>query len=530
MATPASSEYLNPVQGKTIDYRADRGSEDPRTDNAAVQQKWEEWKAQSAQRQLKYFIPDWDDVVDPRYDFHEERYSNSTGPEDRGSGGWDNEVFAHQFYDTPSYDGLLVSRDVLRKSKKKARMLEELAEGNGGVHRYLRVPPDFPVMGDCGAFGYVDEPEPPYSVDEVLDYYTRHGFNYGISVDHLVFGASTEQGRQQRYDITLENAAEFYRKHTQLGLPWRPMAAVQGWDIDSYVEAATQSVAMGYDYLAIGGLVRSNTEEVLLILRNIREAIGADVDIHALGVARFATTKDFLDIGITSMDSATYLRRAWTSTRDNFWTRDKRIYTAVRIPDPLTSLRARAKSEGNEGVEKAIAEFEIKEGRRLSPEERETIIEATVEAAKVKVIEENLETARVLEQQCFEALRQYAEKDDAHTLVSLIERISEYEAYVGRKSRQEDYAAMLAARPWESCGCTICEQAGIEVAIFRGNNRNRRRGFHNTRVFYDLLGEALVTGSLEKPQRGIDVLDELLEQQGIHPEALSPEGKQSSLF
>ena len=28
---------------------------------------------------------------------------------------------------------------------------------------------------------------------------------------------------------------------------------------------------------------------------------------------------------------------------------------------------------------------------------------------------------------------------------------------------------------------------GVEVAIFRGNNRNRRRGFHNTHVFYQLL-------------------------------------------
>jgi len=31
----------------------------------------------------------------------------------------------------------------------------------------------------------------------------------------------------------------------------------------------------------------------------------------------------------------------------------------------------------------------------------------------------------------------------------------------------------------------------VEVAIFRGNNRNRRRGFHNTRVFYDLIGRIL---------------------------------------
>jgi hypothetical protein len=33
--------------------------------------------------------------------------------------------------------------------------------------------------------------------------------------------------------------------------------------------------------------------------------------------------------------------------------------------------------------------------------------------------------------------------------------------------------------------------AGVEIIIFRGNNRNRRRGFHNTYVFYRLVQEIL---------------------------------------
>jgi len=49
----------------------------------------------------------------------------------------------------------------------------------------------------------------------------------------------------------------------------------------------------------------------------------------------------------------------------------------------------------------------------------------------------------------------------------------------------DDYRRLLRRRPWEQCPCPICEEYGIEVAIFRGNNRNRRRGFHNTRRFYD---------------------------------------------
>mgnify|MGYP000215079610 CR=1 FL=1 len=70
------------------------------------------------------------------------------------------------------------------------------------------------------------------------------------------------------------------------------------------------------------------------------------------------------------------------------------------------------------------------------------------------------------------------------------------EAYVGSEHIQdrtllEDYRETLKARPWEQCDCPICEDLGIEVAIFRGNNRNRRRGFHNTRRFYDVLEREL---------------------------------------
>jgi hypothetical protein len=53
------------------------------------------------------------------------------------------------------------------------------------------------------------------------------------------------------------------------------------------------------------------------------------------------------------------------------------------------------------------------------------------------------------------------------------------------------YRELLAAEPWTECSCPICTKHGIEVAIFRGNNRNRRRGFHNTRQFYDQFEEDL---------------------------------------
>jgi len=495
MEKASQDEYLSPSDTQ-IDYRADLGSEDPRTSDSDVPASWGKWETQSVQRELKYFIPDWDDLVDPRYDFENEQYSNSTGPDDRGSGGWENEVFAHQLYDTPSYDGILVSREVLQKSKKKKEFLEDLADGGGGIHRYLRVPEDFPVMGDCGAFGYVDQEEPPYSVDDVLDYYTRHGFNYGISVDHLVFGADDQEGQKYRYDLTLENAREFYNKHQAQGRDWVPMAAVQGWDIESYVRAARECVTMGYDYLAVGGLVKSTTVEITTVLEAIRSAVGDDVRIHALGVARFASLRDFLRIGITSVDSATYLRRAWTSRKDNFWTRDQRVFSAIRVPGPKRALRSVARKQAKEKAEK----------RGMSSEEKKTYIEEAIE----EHLNERLDRAKEMEQECFDQLRTYgARAENAPSVDDLVKQLDRYQEYVGRDCLREHYEATLRARPWERCDCAICERSGIEVAIFRGNNRNRRRGFHNTRVFYDLLGRVLEGGEFVTIRRGVEAGPEL---------------------
>ena len=60
-----------------------------------------------------------------------------------------------------------------------------------------------------------------------------------------------------------------------------------------------------------------------------------------------------------------------------------------------------------------------------------------------------------------------------------------------RPNIRELLRTTLEARPWRSCPCRICKTDGIQVIIFRGNNRNRRRGFHNTYVFYRLLQRAL---------------------------------------
>ncbi len=401
------------------------------------------WWEKPHRTKLRYFIPEWDDLVDPDYDFETDTHSG-------GRGSWSNEVYAHQMYPEPNYDGILISKIVAEKSKTKKKRINEL-----GVHRYLRVPQEFPIMGDCGAFGYIAEDEPPYETDEILDYYTRLGFNLGVSIDHLVVPAFEAQN-QFRYDLTIHNAEAFLTEHRARGLPWEPIGAVQGWSPKTYAEAARQYVAMGYRYIALGGLVRSTTDEVLNVLGEVHKVVPETVKVHLFGLARFGAIEDFVRLGVHSIDSASVLRKAWLGNNLNFLTLDG-WYSAIRVPQvPKAEKRSfRAKRVLDAGTR---TEAELHQ----------------------------------LEQSCLRGLRAYG-ATRGNPSGSLVELLVEYDTLIAgeRKGTRERIQRTLEDRPWEMCGCAICKKWGVEVAVFRGNNRNRRRGFHNTHVFYQLIGQIL---------------------------------------
>lgn len=63
--------------------------------------------------------------------------------------------------------------------------------------------------------------------------------------------------------------------------------------------------------------------------------------------------------------------------------------------------------------------------------------------------------------------------------------LRDYVEYFDEEDYLGEYSRTLRERPWNECSCPICERMGIDVAIFRRNNRNRRRGFHNIHRFYE---------------------------------------------
>jgi len=304
-----------------------------------------------------------------------------------------------------------------------------------------------------------------------LNYYQNSGFDYGVSIDHLIVGPFAEPGvREKRYELTLKNAEEFLKKHHAGGYTFTPMGAVQGWNPESYAKAVKANIEMGYDYIALGGLVRAKSREIVEVLKAVHPYLTPKTQIHLFGVARIDAIVAFRHLGVNSFDSASPLRRAWMGSGKNYHTLSGKLYTAFRIP-PVDGQGLRIKR----------------------------VLEANVA---------NIEILKNLEQTALKALREFdggklSLEDTLEAVLAYDELVElpregkvEPQAKAKRRAQHEVmYRELLEDQPWKLCDCPICKEIGIQVAIFRKNDRNRRRGFHNTYVFYKRL-KNLVRGEL----------------------------------
>lgn len=398
---------------------------------------------------MKFFFPDSQDLVDPSFDFTtEQRAVDRLRHRD--------DKYAHELFTTAAYDGILVSKGIVDGVGSGGRYT--IAQRHRllrvGAREFFRVAqmPDLPIMGDCGAFTYVRDKTPPYSVDAVLSFYAECQFDLGISVDHVILayqpawdkrGAEVPDDVRERQEITIELADEFLRKHRARRLSFTPVGVAQGWSPESYARAVTALEKMGYDYIAVGGVVPLKTPEILASLEAIDAVRKKKTRLHLLGVTRTEHIPAFKGFGVVSFDSTSPLRKAFKDDKDNYYTMD-RTYTAVRVPQV----------EGNPGLRKRIRAGMISQ-----------------------------EKARKLERECLELLRRY---DDGEVgLDPLLAVLREYEeVYDPAHDHTAVYREVLTDRPWRRCGCDVCRTLGYHVILFRGAERNRRRGFHNLWVFY----------------------------------------------
>lgn len=400
---------------------------------------------------LRYFFPDSQDQVDPSFDFiSEERSVHRVRQRD--------DQYAHEVITPAPYDGLLISKpivDGLPGAAGKYTAAQRNRLYREGAHRFFRLgrsTEPLSIMGDCGAFTYVRDEEPAFTVDEVLDFYEGCGLDLGVAVDHVVFGydRSLDAGLRRdvpaewrdRQDLTLSLASTFLREHKRRGCTFEPIGVAHGWSPRSYAMATKRLQRTGYRHVALGGMVPLKTPDVLDVLRAVSDELARTTKLHLLGITRTEQMRTFVKLGVTSFDSTSPFRQAFKDDRDNYYTAD-RNYVAVRVPQVDGNTRLRTQ-----------------------------VTAGIVDQRK----------ARRLERECLRAVRAF-DKDEAD-VDSVVATLSEYSELLGdSKDRTAEYRATLESRAWKECTCTVCKEIGIEVILFRGAERNRRRGFHNLAVF-----------------------------------------------
>lgn len=415
---------------------------------------------------MKFIFADSLDYVDPGFDFIADRFAADRKPY------WDD-AFPHEILGYAPYDGVLVSKGIVgdhrvagKYTRSQARRFELV-----GARKFLRLDkPEFAeldIFGDCGAFTYADEDRPPYSPAEIVDFYDDCGFTHGCSVDHIIFEFDVSvngmdggsQLAQERFDITLENAEAFRREATSVGAAFRPLGVVQGWSPDSMAEAARRLVAMGYDYLALGGMVPLKAPDIKKCLAAIREVVPPATRLHILGFAKADEIDSFHGFDIASFDTTSPLIRAFKDSKQNYYLpragNRLEYFTSIRVPQALENSRLKKavkrgtfRAEDLTSMEKAALE-----GLRAFDQG-----EADSEEILRVVLKYN---AALVEQMPYEDCK------DSKPMALLEAR----------------YRTTLKEKPWKQCTCAICKNVSIDVIIFRGSNRNKRRGVHNLSVF-----------------------------------------------
>ncbi len=423
---------------------------------------------------MKFVFADNLDMIDPNFDFIEDRYSP-----DREIY-WDDR-YPHEIFSKAPYDGILVSKAIVGGTKVKGHYTaaQAMRFNRVGAREFLRYPeskfPNSMMVGDCGAFSYHKMEVPPYSPEEMVDFYGDGNFTHGCSVDHVIFDfceddrvSSISPGQmdanKRRFEITLENAENFLKESKRLTNSFTPMGVIQGWSPSSMGQAGLKLKKMGYNYLAIGGMVPLTSKQIKSALKSIREYIGFDLGLHILGFAKANEIDQFNDFKITSFDTTSPLIRAFKDSNRNYYLPSESgaisYFSALRIPQALDNrtLKILAK-EGKFSQEDFLRREKVALDALRAYDADELDIEQTLLAVMAY---------------------------SGPLLVGKDEFLTDADKTKFAKLEAQ-YRITLSSKPWKSCKCEICKKVGVEVIIFRGSNRNRRRGFHNLKVYNDYI-------------------------------------------
>ncbi|WP_211329498.1 tRNA-guanine transglycosylase DpdA [Thermobifida halotolerans] len=391
--------------------------------------------------------------MSPTYDFLTDEYSPVRVRQR-------DDQYAHEVVTPIPYNGILVSKAIVDGGERKAGKYTEPQRARlyrMGVRRFFRLPPEIVTLGDCGAFNYINEEYPPYNVAEVVDFYEECGFDEGVSIDHVIFGYESDADEKQadpawvkRRHISLDLAEDFLAELRKRRSRLIPVGAAQGWSPASYADSVNRLQQMGYRRIALGGMVPLKTAEILACLEEIEKIRAPETELHLLGITRVESMELFANFGVRSFDSTSAFRQAFMDDRNNYHTRDS-MFTAVRVPQV----------DGNPALKRQILSGAVSQAEAV-----------------------------VAERECLRLLRGY---DQGNVRIDdVLDALVNYERIVNtskKRSYIDLYRRTLEETPWKSCSCALCQKHGIEIIIFRGSERNKRRGFHNLTILRSKMND-----------------------------------------
>lgn len=399
-----------------------------------------------------YFLPDWDDFLDVDYDFEHDQLS-SPSRKNR------NEAHGIELMRPDRLcDGVLVSlaqntgtKGLLRRVKAPTR--DSLSPRS--VRENFNLAADQWAFADCGAFSYSNEDRPTITVEQAVAVYDLYGFDLGASVDHIPLEKIRKNGkrqelsleaRRQRVELTRENAEKFLALARKRKARFTPVGIVQGLDAEDFARQIPDYADMGYRHIALGGLVPRSDADILEVVEQVEKQfkrLNHRPWLHLMGIFRPKLQQHFRRLGVDSFDSATYFRKAWLRSDQNYLGTDGQWYAAIRVPPSYDGRTAKRLLQSGK------------------PEKK----------------------IQHLERVARDALRAFASR--RVSLDACLEAVMKYDKLLDRGESTETrlrqaYRRTLQERPWEKCHCRLCKDLGIEMLVFRGLNRNKRRGAHNT--------------------------------------------------
>lgn len=438
---------------------------------------------------FNYFFPDNLDFVDPQF-------NGITNTKTKHHRKYDDDAYPHEMLKELPYNGMLVSLAGVGTMQKKGKYYtQELTEDFYfyGAQKFLRLDtPQFSnikLMGDCGAFDYVNEIVPPFTIDELIEFYERGGFHCGISLDHIVFPYAKDEDAlrnmpyadkresERRIKITLDNAEIFLEKSK--GKSFVPYGVAHGFSKESFITSVKKLEELGYTHITIGGMIKSKTPDLLDLLAALAEIKNEKTEFHLLGICRFENIPVYVECGVTSADSTSPLMQGIKAGKYyEFNEGDHDISTALSI---------RIRQCDHENVQKLIdkhrTDIRLLIFKMLNNNEID--IDLSNNALSTN------ECVKRLEVDCIKKLIEF-DKSGLHfdaTFKALIayEKVTTTDYLNGDITQQKQSALnrdqlkvrdFLLRSPWKTCKCGICEN-GIMNIIFRSNQTNRRRGIHN---------------------------------------------------